>query len=126
MNASIIVTPNFQREAKRLIKKYISLKSEIETLATALEENPTLGTRITENTYKIRLAVKSKGKGKSGGTRVITYLEAKVIENESTTDVYLLSIYDKSERASITDDVLENLISTIRSNAPQPPDENSL
>lgn len=126
MNASIIVTPNFQREAKRLIKKYISLKSEIETLATALEENPTLGTRITENTYKIRLAVKSKGKGKSGGTRVITYVEAKVIENESTTDVYLLSIYDKSERASITDDVLENLISTIRSNTPQPPDENSL
>ena len=43
------------------------------------------------------MAIGSKGKGKSGGARVITLL--KVIDKV----VYLAAIYDKSERASITD-----------------------
>jgi mRNA-degrading endonuclease RelE of RelBE toxin-antitoxin system len=115
MRANVIVTPNFQREAKELMKKYRSLKSELAELAEQLEENPKMGILIGEDTYKIRLAVKSKGKGKSGGMRVITYVEIEVIENEEKTDVYLLSIYDKSKYENISDKVLGGLISEVQS-----------
>lgn len=115
MKANVIVTPNFQREAKKLMKKYRSLKSELAELAEQLEENPKIGILIGEDTYKIRLAVKSKGKGKSGGMRVITYVEIEVIENEEKTDVYLLSIYDKSNYENISDKVLEGLIFEVQS-----------
>jgi len=115
MEANVIVTPNFQREAKKLMKKYRSLKSELAELAEQLEENPKIGILIGEDTYKIRLAVKSKGKGKSGGMRVITCVEIEVIENEEKTDVYLLSIYDKSKYENISDKVLEGLISEVQS-----------
>jgi mRNA-degrading endonuclease RelE of RelBE toxin-antitoxin system len=72
MIVNVIATPNFQREAKKLIKKYRSLKGELADLISDLEQEPRIGTLITENVYKIRLAVKSKGKGKSGGLRIIT------------------------------------------------------
>ena len=115
MEANVIVTPNFQREAKKLMKKYRSLKSELAELAEQLEENPKIGILIGEDIYKIGLAVKSKGKGKSGGMRVITYVEIEVIENEEKTDVYLLSIYDKSKYENISDKVLEGLIFEVQS-----------
>lgn len=65
MNCKIIAIDNFKREAKWLSKKFPSLKSELETLQNALLQNPRLGTLIHENVYKIRLAVKSKGKEKA-------------------------------------------------------------
>ncbi len=114
MKANVIVTSNFQREAKRLIRKYRSLKSELAALASELAGNPKMGTLIGENVYKIRLAVKSKGKGKSGGMRIITYLEIEVFEEEERTDVYLLSIYDKSEYENISNKILEGLIAEIQ------------
>ena len=97
----------FDREAKRLYKKHVSLADEIETLAEELRTNPTKGTPIGRSCYKIRLAIKSKGKGKSGGARVITYY---YIHGNT---VYLLSIYDKSERVTITDGELAELLDSI-------------
>lgn len=114
MNVNVVATPNFQREAKKLIKKFRSLKSELSVLATELEQEPRTGTLIKENVYKIRLAVKSKGKGKSGGMRVITYVETELVETEDSTDVYLLSIYDKSEYENIPDSFLSKLIQEIQ------------
>jgi mRNA-degrading endonuclease RelE of RelBE toxin-antitoxin system len=84
MNCKIIAIEEFKRDAKKLLKKYVSLKNELAQLQTDLEANPRMGTLIQENTYKIRLAVKSKGKGKSGGMRIITHvveLEILVTEN---------------------------------------------
>src|SRR5215469_1929238 len=86
----------FERQARRLMKKYPSLKEEILELVETLERNPTCGTPLGHQCYKIRLAIASKGKGRAGGARVITYF----ISDEST--IYLLSIYDKSEKVSIT------------------------
>jgi len=62
----------FQREARRLLKKYASLRQELGHLQLLLAETPRLGTPLGNNCFKIRLAVKSKGQGKSGGMRVIT------------------------------------------------------
>lgn len=94
---------HFARRLKRLAKKYISLSSELADLEKHLEENPRLGTTLGAGLYKIRLASKSKGKGKSSGFRVITYYVERVGDDEV---VYLVTIYDKSEEDSIDKDEL--------------------
>lgn len=94
----------FERQTKRLVKKHPSLKTDLLKLVTELQENPDKGTPLGKDCYKIRLAISSKGRGKSGGARVIT----NFVVIEST--VYLLSIYDKSEKENITDKELSELL----------------
>ncbi len=110
MVCEIRTTDRFEKEAKKLIRKYASLKRELIELGQLLVQNPTLGTPIGKGFHKVRLAVKSKGRGKSGGARVITYLIIK----PSMERLYLTSIYDKSERTSITEKELVQIISEIR------------
>ena len=107
MSCSVIPSEKFKKEAKRLIKKFPSLKQELAGLSTTLTNEPETGTPMGNNTYKIRLAVKSKGKGKSGGARVITYI---VTEDK---EVYLLTIYDKSEFSNIDDKIIKSIIETL-------------
>ena len=104
MPYNVIAVPPFSRELKRLAKKYPSLKSEYQELVKELKENPEKGTPLGNNLYKIRLAIASKGKGKSGGARVITYLKTE------QNNVYLLSIYDKGERDTISDNEIKNIL----------------
>jgi hypothetical protein len=101
MNVKVIPTVPFKRNVKPLLKKFPSLKVELKELEKELQLNPKLGVPIGKNAYKIRLSVKSKGRGKSGGLRVVTFLVVKVIEN--VTNVYLLAIFDKSEYENIQD-----------------------
>jgi len=99
----------FERQAKKLIRKYISIKQELVDLVVQLKENPTLGSAIRKDCYKVRLSIRSKGKGKSGAARIIT----NFVVADST--VYLLSIYDKSEKESLTDKELDELLKHIPS-----------
>lgn len=129
MSCKIIVVDGFKRDAKRLIKKYNSLKVELAVLQEQLLQNPRIGVLIHENTYKIRLAVKSKGKGKSGGMRIITHvidLDVQLVEdiNEQNTTVFLLTIYDKSEMENISDRDLHFLLDEIQNELDQENDEN--
>ena len=55
----VVVSENFKKEAKRLIKKYHSLKSKLELLGKDLTEKPTFGTPLGKDLYKVRLAVAS-------------------------------------------------------------------
>ena len=103
MNYRIEPTALFEREAKRLTKKYRSLKNELIELSAALQEEPRLGNDLGGGLYKLRLAIKSKGKGKSGGGRVVTY----VIDEDKI--VHLLTIYDKSEFDTISTATLRDL-----------------
>jgi mRNA-degrading endonuclease RelE of RelBE toxin-antitoxin system len=107
MSYNIKSTAVFERQAKRLIKKYSSLKKELFLLVQSLKENPDLGSPIGRNCYKIRIAIASKGKGKSGGARLIT----NFIVNDS--NVYLLSIYDKSEKENLTEKELAELLRSL-------------
>lgn len=109
MRFSVILTDKFKKEARRLIKKFPSLKHELIQLSSILEKEPEIGTSLGNDTYKIRLAIKSKGKGKSGGARVITYV---ISPNK---EVYLLTIYDKSEFDSIDDKIIKVIIKTLHS-----------
>lgn len=118
MRFRVILIDNFKREAKRLLKKYPSLKNELVVLQQQLLENPRMGIQIAENVYKIRLSVKSKGRGKSGGMRVITFVWEVVAEQEEDdttldTTIFLASIYDKSEEENISDKDLQRLIDEI-------------
>lgn len=104
MNYNIKAIPKFEKELKRLVKKYHSLKDEFFDLVQTLKTTPEYGTPLSNNCYKIRLAIASKGKGKSGGARVITYVQ--IVENT----VYLLTIFDKSEQENISDSDLNELL----------------
>jgi len=107
MNFSVVSLPFFDKQLKRLTKKYPSLKQEYADLIATLASNPEIGTSIGDHCYKVRLAISSKGKGKSGGARVITYLQ--IVHQV----VYLVSIYDKGEQDNISDIELSALIKTI-------------
>lgn len=107
MSYSIIPTHRFERELKRLAKKFPSLKNEFSELLDNIIEDPQTGSFLGNNCYKILLAIRSNGKGKSGGARVITYL---YIESET---VYLLTIYDKSEKENLKPIELREMIESL-------------
>lgn len=104
MSFNVIVTDGFKKHAKGIAKKYPSLKSDLSKLIDSLEKTPIQGESLGKDCYKIRMAITSKGKGKSGGSRVISCVK---IINES---VYLLTIYDKGSKENISDKELDELL----------------
>jgi len=108
MSYNVELSDNFKKEAKKLIKKYASLQKELAVLFEELQENPTLGTPLGNDIYKIRLAITSKGKGKSGGARVMTFVKI------SATTVLVFSIYSKGTKDDISDKEIEELIKEYR------------
>ena len=100
----LLIARSFRRDAKSLLKKYASLKNELAELGSELRVNPTRGVPLGRNCYKIRLAIKSKGKGKSGGARVITYC---ISENE---EIIFLAIYDKQVKSDLAPHELDELL----------------
>ncbi|MDR1336115.1 MAG: type II toxin-antitoxin system RelE/ParE family toxin [Tannerella sp.] len=107
MNYSVKSIEVFERQARRMIKKYASLKNELRELAQRLAEYPQSGVSLGNNCFKIRIAIASKGKGKSGGGRIITHCALR------DATVYLLSIYDKSEKEDLTDREWRDLLEYI-------------
>jgi mRNA-degrading endonuclease RelE of RelBE toxin-antitoxin system len=104
MSFRVVVTDAFKKQAKKIAKKYPSLKSDLSQLIHSLEENPKQGEALGKDCYKLRMAITSKGRGKSGGSRVITCVK---IVNKTA---YLLSIYDKYQKESISDKELAELL----------------
>jgi hypothetical protein len=96
--------PTLRRRPKKLTKKYPSLKAELATLFADLEETPTLGTPLGNDIYKIRLAIASKNKGKSGGARILSFVKV------TKTTALLFSIYSKGEIDSLSDKTIKELI----------------
>lgn len=110
MNYKIVAHQSFVRQMKRLAKKYPSLKADFAELLSQLADNPLLGTDLGNGVHKVRLLIRSKNKGKSGGARVITY---NYIVDDSNGFLGLLSIYDKSELENITASQIDLLIRTL-------------
>ncbi len=107
MSYSIEGSKFFTKQLERLVKKYPSLKDDFAELIKSLEVHPTQGDKLEKNCYKIRIAIASKHRGKSGGARVITFVHVV------NTKVFLLTIYDKSEQNDISDKDLIKLLSKI-------------
>jgi hypothetical protein len=104
MSFNVYTTDFFDRELKRIAKKYPSVKNDYKALVDSLKEEPKQGQPLGKDCYKIRMAITSKGKGKSGGSRVISCV--KIVAGS----VFLLSIYDKGDKESISDKELDNLL----------------
>jgi mRNA-degrading endonuclease RelE of RelBE toxin-antitoxin system len=104
MNYSVELTLNFKKEAKRLSQKYPSLKLELNELFSKLEKNPVLGTPLGNDIYKIRIAIASKNKGKSGGARILSFV--KIFQST----VLLFAIYSKGEIDNLSDKEIQALI----------------
>jgi len=104
MSFEIQSISNFDKELKKLAKKYPSIKQDLMELVKEITEDPFLGEPLGKDCYKIRMAIASKNKGKSGGSRVITCVK---VVNET---VFLLSIYDKSDKENIEDNKLKSLL----------------
>lgn len=98
----------FQRGAKALRKKYPSFEDDYNTFLDELEKNPFSGEPLGKHTYKNRMAIASKGKGKSGGARVITYNLQQQSEDEVV--ITLMTIYDKSDISNVSDAYLRALV----------------
>ncbi|WP_426326412.1 type II toxin-antitoxin system RelE/ParE family toxin [Pedobacter sp. R-06] len=110
MANEVIYSNVFIKKAKVYKKKYLSLVEDLYELEEKLLENPQQGTDLGAGLYKIRLAVKSKGKGKSGGFRIITYL---VSTTPDGTIINMLTLYDKSEESSIDKKELQKIIKAL-------------
>jgi hypothetical protein len=100
------MTRDFESNFKRLSKKYHSLRNDYEILINDLLANPEMGDDLGNNIRKVRMAIASKNRGKSGGARVIT---CNVLVDVENTKVYLLTIYDKGEQESISKNKIEYL-----------------
>ena len=108
MKYKVIPTPEFIKNLKALKKRYKSIKKDILLISKKLEENPKIGTCLGNNIYKIRVKNSDNNKGKSAGYRVITYLIDEDLE------IYLVTIYSKTDRENILDYELQDIISKIK------------
>lgn len=111
MKYEVRTIPPFDKEFKALKKKYPSIKDDLTNLKDELEKNPEAGTKIAEDIYKIRMAITSKKKGKSGGARVI-YLNL-FAQKTDNNEIVLLAIYDKADRENITEKELRQALKEI-------------
>jgi mRNA-degrading endonuclease RelE of RelBE toxin-antitoxin system len=101
---TVNTSSGFERRIKRLLRKYKSLRIEIEDLKKSLRVNPLQGQPLGKDMYKIRLAIRSKGKGKSGSARIVTLV---AVVDEVVT---LLTIYDKAEIENLTNEQMRKLL----------------
>ncbi len=111
MDVRISYHPQFSKDAKRLSKKYKSLISDLKDFVSEIKNNPELGTDLGHGLRKVRISIASKGKGKSGGGRIITY--KTIVTEEGYTKIILLTMYDKTEIENVSDVFLRSLIHSV-------------
>ncbi len=107
MNFEIITSDYFDAEIKKLAKRYRGLADDLREFQENLKKKPLQGTEIAPNVRKIRMTIAAKGRGKSGGARVITF-NALVSEKEGT--IALLLIYDKADASNIKMNIVKEII----------------
>ena len=110
MTVEIYLSEEFKRQFKRLAKKFHSLPSDFKTFVRGMETAPMQGTDLGNGMRKVRMAIASKGKGKSSGARVIAY---HVVVEHDKIEITLLTIYDKSELANVSDSYLKSLLASL-------------
>lgn len=110
MEVNIVLGPEFKRQFKRLAKKYHSLRNDIDAWRKELLKDPFIGDDLGGGVRKIRMSIADKGKGKSGGARILTL---NVWVSEDGLDVILLTIYDKGEISNVKDEFIEFLIKNV-------------
>lgn len=98
MPVNISFTAEFKRNLRALSKKYRHIRDDVEPLITELQNDQLPGDQVTGTGYtifKVRVPNRDVRKGKSGGYRLIYYLQTKA-------DIILITIYSKSEQSDIS------------------------
>ena len=106
MNLTLIITPEFARAVKSLLKKYRLILNDLKTLEQELSTGEAKIVELGRNCYKTRLQNSSIPVGKSGGFRIIYFYK----KNDK---IYLLDIYSKTETENIKD---ARLLEILKSN----------
>jgi len=104
MSYRIETIPRFEKNVKKLKKKFPKIKTDLVDFVTELSNNPELGIHLGENIFKVRIQNSSIPTGKSGGFRVITYYKTNDI-------LYLVTIYSKTEQDNILTNKLKKIVS---------------
>jgi len=104
MNFKIETIPRFEKDVKKLKKKFPKIKNDLTVLINKLLLNPAIGINLGENIFKIRFPNSSIPTGKSGGFRIITYYKTDDI-------LYLVTIYSKTEQDNILTEKLKKIVS---------------
>ncbi|MBO4314514.1 MAG: type II toxin-antitoxin system RelE/ParE family toxin [Prevotella sp.] len=112
MSYTIKTIAPFDKDFKRLRKRYRSLEADVLRLVAELQENPLMGADLGHGVHKVRLAIQSKGGGKRGGARVITYADVVLQLQEGT--IYLLAMYDKTDQETISNKAIKALLNEIQ------------
>lgn len=112
MEVTINVSGEFERQAKRLAKKYKTFVDDFAGFLSSIKENPYQGVDLGGGKRKIRMAVAAKGKGKSGGVRVITF-NVELIDDKCVV-VNLLTVYDKQEISNVSDKYINQIIKNLK------------
>ena len=120
MSFEVLTVPRFEKEAKAIGKRQRSLKDDLAVFIAALAENPFQGDELTPGIRKIRMAITSKGRGKSGGARIITYT---VVVAECEGRVYLLSIYDKGDYSTVDIEAIKKAVADLEAPPKEEGDE---
>ena len=107
MSCEILRSDEFTFALKKLAKRHNSLADDYARFLEDLKQNPFQGVEIAPNIRKVRLAISSKGRGKSGGARVITY---NLLVSEHDGVIYLLLIYDKADASNVKINVIKEII----------------
>ncbi len=111
MSFEISITEEFESQAKALNKRHRSFKNDLKEFVLSLKENPFQGVELCPGIRKIRMAITSKGRGKSGGARIITYT---IVTAETEGRVYLMNVYDKSDFSTVELSVLKKIVLNLK------------
>ena len=90
-----------------MAKRHCSLKSDFTSLLASLSDNPAQGIELFAGVRKIRMAISSKGRGKSGGARIIFTC---CIRKDT---LHLLFIYDKQDMDNVEDDFIRDILAQL-------------
>lgn len=107
MNYEFRPSPDFLKAAKALSKRYPSLKEDLRDLRESLKDNPQQGVDLGGGLRKVRMNIKSKGRGKAGGARVIT---CNIIISTSDMVIALVYIYDKADASNVKNEVMRAIV----------------
>ena len=107
MKFEIQTSSYFDAEAKRLAKRHRSFIDDLQDFRDSIVKNPYQGTELSPGIRKVRLTIGSKGRGKSGGARVITFT---YLIDEKDGVVILLLLYDKADAGSVKMNVVRQII----------------
>jgi mRNA-degrading endonuclease RelE of RelBE toxin-antitoxin system len=108
-------TPEFKRNLRALAKRYPRIRADIEPLISQLQKGDFPGDQIAGTgytLYKVRIRNSDARRGKSGGYRMIYFIQ-------TPTSVVLITLYSKSDQSDISAKEVKRIIREFADSLPK-------